>query len=159
MYLITVLFVLSLMDFQNGYVRGCSPCFCYTDMDKLTVVLCEGVDVVEFPILPPGIVTSVAEIHISNTLIQCLPIETSSQYSQLKVMSETDNIFWQCTCMDMWISSLPNELDYVSEKCDKYSSSSYVTTTTPITSTHTPTLITSQQAGENVTTPSLTTPH
>ena len=165
MYVITVLFVTTLITFQNGYVRGCSPCFCYSDMDNLTVVLCEGMDVVEFPTLPPGIVTSVSKIHITNTLIQCLPKNTSSQYVQLKMVGESENVFWQCTCMDMWILNLPNEVEYVTEKCAKDSTTTYITTMTPTISSTTfhmtepnPTLITSRQEDVYISTPTFPTP-
>ena len=88
-------------------LNQCSPCFCYPEMSPPTFLLCNGRDIIKYPTLATGLTKTLKEIHIGETMISCLPsLDSADWYASLNVFSESLNDRWNCSCLEMWMSTL-----------------------------------------------------
>ena len=99
-----------------GYdsINICWPCTCFPmDGTPLTLMACQGEDVLFFPLLPSYYATSIKQIFILNTNIICP--EQPEMYEALEQFEESENQQFNCSCLHHWMQAHPSA--YFTSEC------------------------------------------
>ena len=78
------------------------------------IILCQGHEIVSFPPISESVARGLEEIYIVSTFIKCMNSD-SEHFGNLTKFGETDNMFWDCDCMDEWFGGLKQSVDINSE--------------------------------------------
>ena len=103
MWILVVFYISIKLGYIHVSAGVCGECRCIPDPIEPTFLLCEGLHVFDFPILPSSIKDKIEEIFIINTVILCLPSVSPGEFPKLGKFGERDNEFMDCVCLKRWI--------------------------------------------------------
>ena len=122
------------------------PCFGVPDDSKPWLVLCQGSDIQQLPNFSVEEKWHIQSLILYNTFIYSLPAMNETEYENMEVFEEYDNIIFNCTYLDNW-RQYQSETTFSTECPTGSVAATAATSTTPSGENGAPTL-TTEEGGE-----------